>query len=361
MSTLSVLSGIARRLAGITIVDGRDLQLRADTLLLHSLITGSPQIVKGTSESLLRQCAAAVADQRKGAPSFEEQADCVNLNLTEQSVKLLNAIARQVRVGNSTESITDATEGALSGKLKDSFGFVPRVRPSSVPSAGLGLFVDGRAPGGSLVALYPGTCYLPSDLKELPNYPNITQDNDYLIWRYDGIVIDGKDAGDLDSTLDSEAGAYGGGTHATLQANSENVDNVYVHPLAQGHRVNHPPQGADANCLQFMFDLPLASSLRAVIPNRMFGCPEKSSRSLLERLHNTGVMQRVSSTSALTRGRWDGVSVPTLAIVATRDVVDEELFMNYRFNPSSPDLPSWYHDCDPESSQRRWKQTRILL
>ena len=42
-----------------------------------------------------------------------------------------------------------------------------------------------------------------------------------------------------------------------------------------------------------------------------------------------------------------------LAFVATRELQDEELFLNYRLNPANP-RPDWYTPVDLEEDKRRW-------
>ncbi|EFA86563.1 hypothetical protein PPL_00364 [Heterostelium album PN500] len=39
--------------------------------------------------------------------------------------------------------------------------------------------------------------------------------------------------------------------------------------------------------------------------------------------------------------------------VAYQPIKDEELFLNYRFNPANP-YPAWYHQPDIEEAKRRW-------
>ena len=43
-----------------------------------------------------------------------------------------------------------------------------------------------------------------------------------------------------------------------------------------------------------------------------------------------------------------------LAFVATRQLKDEELFLNYRLNPKNK-KPDWYTPVDLEEDERRWK------
>ena len=45
--------------------------------------------------------------------------------------------------------------------------------------------------------------------------------------------------------------------------------------------------------------------------------------------------------------------VPTVVLVATRAVENEELFMNFRLHPHLAH-PHWYHPVDIEEDKRRW-------
>ena len=46
---------------------------------------------------------------------------------------------------------------------------------------------------------------------------------------------------------------------------------------------------------------------------------------------------------------------PCVALIATRELSNEELFLNYRLNPNAPSgLPNWYSAVDPEEDSRRW-------
>lgn len=43
-----------------------------------------------------------------------------------------------------------------------------------------------------------------------------------------------------------------------------------------------------------------------------------------------------------------------LVMFSTRDVSDEELLLNYRFNPKAIGLPSWYHPVMDGEDDMRW-------
>lgn len=61
------------------------------------------------------------------------------------------------------------------------------------------MWIEGKALPGTLIAFYPGIVYTPSVLRPLfASHPaqSLTEeainDNDYIIGRYDNVVIDGR-------------------------------------------------------------------------------------------------------------------------------------------------------------------------
>jgi len=47
----------------------------------------------------------------------------------------------------------------------------------------------------------------------------------------------------------------------------------------------------------------------------------------------------------------------SVVCVTTRPIINEELFLNYRYNPSHP-YPDWYSQPDLEAAKRRWAPPR---
>ena len=47
------------------------------------------------------------------------------------------------------------------------------------------------------------------------------------------------------------------------------------------------------------------------------------------------------------------IVVPTLVLVATGPIADEEVFLNYRLS-THVKRPDWYHPVDAEEDARRW-------
>uniref|UniRef100_A0A061RI89 SET domain-containing protein n=2 Tax=Tetraselmis sp. GSL018 TaxID=582737 RepID=A0A061RI89_9CHLO len=195
----------------------------------------------------------------------------------------------------------------LAVALRERLGFCLRVARSSVPhrEAGNGLWLEGRAPLGSVVALYPGVVYSSEQYRFIPGYPAIDKGNSYIVGRYDGAVIDAKPWG---------AGDPAGGSPA--------------------HFANHPPAGAEPNVVVASLDAFPArlGALRRYVPNVTYA--------------------ELSAATDAAAADADP-AVPALCFVATRDLEDEELLLNYRYSPHVR-RPSWYVPVDAEEDERRW-------
>ena len=65
----------------------------------------------------------------------------------------------------------------------------------------------------------------------------------------------------------------------------------------------------------------------------------------------------ISYIGQLEEGLGVSCFMKTVVLVAAKHIHDgEELFMDYRLNPSAPNLPSWYEPYDVEDAQNRWQQ-----
>lgn len=166
-----------------------------------------------------------------------------------------------------------------------------------------GVNVCGKVAPGSVVCFYPGIVYLPYYLHQMPNFPNVSKDNSYLMSRTDGSIIDAKDL----ETLNLNRSLFG-----------------------LGHLIRHPPSGLQPNVLPFSYrigaDFP--SSLLTHVPNRYFRKPF-----FLNLTHT---------------------KMHCIVFVAMRVIKDEELFLNYRLHPDSQ-LPEGYCAIDKDEDRRRWK------
>lgn len=48
------------------------------------------------------------------------------------------------------------------------------------------------------------------------------------------------------------------------------------------------------------------------------------------------------------------ILMKSVVLITTRQVADEELFVDHQLNPFQP-LPSWYVPRDPEADKRVWR------
>uniref|UniRef100_A0A1D1ZP11 SET domain-containing protein n=1 Tax=Auxenochlorella protothecoides TaxID=3075 RepID=A0A1D1ZP11_AUXPR len=340
------VTAISRRL------DNRKLQLELDTQRLFLLTTHyrSPDLQGASPEAYAEELA-----RRGTALAFEGMRRAVADNLQTQLETLtagLHAInpdsAAAARLSLPQEQGSGAgrpkrfglgslshdaqphehTQGPPSPILDPPTPtFALDIAPSSIQhaSAGRGVWLRGHAATGQIVALYPGVAYRPLHHRAIPGYPMVGRDNEFLLSRFDGVALDGKPWG-LGAALERRWPPLPPHNLAEEALGClEGVNN-----LAAGHLVNHPPAGTLPNVAVASFDWHTPGSqshLRAYIPNI-----EYTSRPALQTLG----------------------SVPGLALVALRDIAEEELFLNYRLNPNLPNLPEWYTAVDADEDARRW-------
>ncbi|MBA0573200.1 hypothetical protein Golob_000488, partial [Gossypium lobatum] len=255
----------------------------------------------------------------------------------------------------------------LSQRLKDSIGYTLDVKQSQIPhsEAGQGLFLNGEATVGSVIAIYPGVIYSPAYYRYIPGYPRVDAQNTYLITRFDGTVINAQPWGFggetrelwdgskmLDAKLNRDATEKGSDRFWKMLSKpleSSRVGNGEIlerrNPLALAHFANHPAKDTVPNVMICPYDFPLTEKdMRAYIPNLSFGNAEEVN------------MRRFGSFWF----RWgsrnsesNGPVLKTLVLVATTALCDEEVLLNYRLS-NSKRRPSWYTPVDEEEDQRRW-------
>ncbi|XWS54343.1 hypothetical protein CRYUN_Cryun10bG0081900 [Craigia yunnanensis] len=245
----------------------------------------------------------------------------------------------------------------LSQRLKDSIGYTLDVKPSQIPhnEAGQGLFLNGEANIGAVIAMYPGVIYSPAYYRYIPGYPRVDAQNTYLITRYDGTVINAQPWGYGGETRE----LWDGSTMRDMRPNTEvmergsdrfwkmlskPLENSRVgsdgeilecrNPLALAHFANHPAKEMVPNVMVCPYDFPLTEKgMRAYIPNLSFGNAEEVN------------MRRFGSFwfrwGSRNSGSSDFPVLKTLVLVATTALCDEEVLLNYRLS-NSQQRPSWY-------------------
>ncbi|KAG4988224.1 hypothetical protein JHK85_031207 [Glycine max] len=250
------------------------------------------------------------------------------------------------------------TQAEVSQKLKDQLGYKLNVKPSQIShkDSGQGLFLDGAADVGAVIAFYPGVVYSPAYYQYIPGY--LDEQNPYLITRYDGTVIDAQPWGCggegperfngrkmLERKLDNEGAEKGSDRMSKplegsqVENDNENDDVERRNPLALAHFANHPAKGMLPNVMICPYDFPLTeNNMRVYIPNILFGNAEVNIKRLGSFWFKSGVSRNSQS---------DVLTLKTVVLVATRSLQDEELLLNYRLS-NSKKWPEWYAPVDEE-------------
>ena len=196
--------------------------------------------------------------------------------------------------------------------LQDRVGFVPVVERSNLPAAGNGVFLKGRAVAGTVVSFYPGMVYLREHVQS-GIYDHCFDSNAYVFSRFDSAVLDGSKP-------------------------------VAKHnPFAVGHIINHPSALA-----------PGKEKAEILGDCNVIACPinfvsEIFDDEVLPHVPNAYDRPPTLMSSETAR---DSFALGTV-LVAVRDIEDEELFLNYRYNPKIV-APPWYVEVSSEESTRRW-------
>ncbi|XP_027096479.1 uncharacterized protein [Coffea arabica] len=292
-------------------------------------------------------------------------------NITSRRSGLSLAVGRssplnEHLVGSETKPLSQLE---VSQRLKDLRGYTLEIKPSEIPhkDAGKGLFLNGEADVGTVIAFYPGVVYSPAYYQYIPGYPRVDAQNSYLITRYDGTIINAQPWGAGGESREVWNGSCvsesrpkvevtGKGSDRMWQLLSKPMDGSKIgmkgeilerrNPLAFAHYANHPAKDMVPNVMVSPYDFPLTEkNLRVYIPNISFGNGEEVN------------MKRFGSFWFKSWKSGSHVSdVPilkTLVLVATRPLCDEELLLNYRLS-NSKQRPSWYTPVDEEEDRRRW-------
>eukprot|EP01126_Amoeba_proteus_P042034 TRINITY_DN4550_c0_g1_i4.p1 TRINITY_DN4550_c0_g1~~TRINITY_DN4550_c0_g1_i4.p1 ORF type:complete len:382 (-),score=73.80 TRINITY_DN4550_c0_g1_i4:782-1927(-) len=232
-------------------------------------------------------------------------------------------------------------------------GFQLQIKKSDIthPASGYGVWVcDGVIWPGTVIAIYPGVVYSPEGLTE-----SLIKDNDYMISRYDNMVIDGRSwekrskalqqrliqlsyatGHKLDTT--ATTGATTTTADATTESPAEYNSNIkkYRNPFGIANYMNHPPPGVKPNVLAYAYDFPNTLSPQAIpfIPN----------------IYGNELSPFLYTSSCVMR---------SVVVLAKQKISNQELYLNYRYNPSNP-YPDWYVQPDVEEAKRRWAKRTLF-
>lgn len=215
------------------------------------------------------------------------------------------------------------TSEDVTGTFQKAHGSSIRVKPSSIvhPDAGMGAWIQGSANVGQIIALFPGVVYSQNHHRKIPGYPSLGKTGDFLMARFDGNIIDARawmEYKNLD-VLENERSQLLCG----LERNN---------PLAVGHMINHPPTDGSPNVIPAAFDLTID-----------------------EGMDKRKMLPVVQYTDETVEERHQVVSISGIAFVALRQMKDEEVFVDYRLNPTVlGGIPKWYHPVNDDENSRRW-------
>lgn len=230
----------------------------------------------------------------------------------------------------------------ISQQVKSILGWCPIIKQSTIPNAGEGLFIDGKCRRGSVIGIYPGLIYTPAYIKELPNeisylfpcgypgagVPHINGDlqNEFFFSTMYNHPI--PEEVSIDEKL-----KWKYGKDQYLEAKYSHLLGLrFIHPFALCHKANHPRKGFIPNVETSVLTIPMNfdPQLLPYIPNKYYKPP------------------------LILFGTQQGF-IKTVVFIANRDLEDEEVFVNYRYNPHVEKEP-WYHHVDIEEDLRCWSK-----
>ncbi|KAF4368723.1 hypothetical protein G4B88_000980 [Cannabis sativa] len=348
--------------------DPRKLQYDSDTNRLF-LYTSYNRLGKNAEEADVEEIIdmaskALFSDQEKlvqenvhsQIKSFCMYMDEILLNIEKK--KEPNGLSFSTDMDNSPSNHQDVSEtrplrrAEVSQTLKDLMGYTLEIKPSQIPhkEAGQGLFLDGEAEVGAVVAIYPGVIYSPACYRYIPGYPTAHETNPHLITRYDGNVINAQPWGLGDETREvwdastvSKVGINIQGDEKQVNYGSDVIERR--NPLAFAHYANHPAKGVAPNIMVCPYDFPLTDKdMRVYIPNVAFRNLEDSKlKGLGSSWFKNGSFRNAGSEVPLLKA---------LVLVSTRALCNEELLLNYRWS-NLEHQPEWYTPIDEEEDTIR--------
>lgn len=178
---------------------------------------------------------------------------------TAQNHFLGGAITEEDRCRGKPMSEDDA--------MFQSLGFCIDRKPSTLPSAGTGVFVTkGFVPKGATVAMYPGTVYRAYEPIFLQSIGN-----SFVFRCIDGVLIDGNDKGISKVVFRSCSGRDRIGPF--MMSDTSWLTDSLLNPLAVGQYVNNCSNERPANVCYQEYDVPdnFPVELRQYLPNVSYG------------------------------------------------------------------------------------------
>jgi hypothetical protein len=186
-------------------------------------------------------------------------------------------------------------------------------------SIGRGVFLDGRAMSGSIIAFQPGDVWPKEHLlttapEVMAHFEGDNDDDLLLSLRFDDHLLDARK-----SPVSMLHGL-----------------DVACNPWALGHMINHPPAGVLPNCQSTMINY--TEKLLGRIRRETRG-PDSGPSTPVE-----VYIPNVFAREPTWRSRYFDIEPVVMygqCLLARRDIHNEELFYDYRLQ--THDTPEWYH------------------
>ena len=211
---------------------------------------------------------------------------------------------------------------------------------STIPESGRGVFIDGYAPAGTLLAFFPGKVW-PKDFlmsASIQTQMHLSENDPrhQLSMRYDDMLID------------SRRSPY----------------TVYENLWALAHVINHPPPPPPVSGHEHE----TTDDSDFTIKQLKFGpnctsVPINYTKTMFEKLADGDLKRFIPNEYEVEPKPWaknafdtEDVVMHGMGIVSLRDVHDEELFYDYRLSPddSGHSFPEWYHVWNEDAAKNRW-------
>lgn len=273
--------------------------------------------------------------------STQQRLDILSEHLEYQTRDLFVHMHDIDNMCKATKVICSATESPYHF---DYPGFsLKKIQHTKSPQGGEGCFCEGRIRKGQIVALFPGLVFHDYDTWVVNYGTDEISDcwDPSLHRRIDGTCVDGAtNVGAWRATVEGQHAMH----HPDLVATQEcgTLPNSY----ALGQYMTHPPKGEVSNILPLSLDLGknvIHQKLVPYIPNQYF--PSR------EQFNQTHIDFRLGTDNSTTLMKM-------VVMIATKDIENEEIFVDYRLDPDSP-CPDWYHVVDPKELRKFHRKTGI--
>jgi hypothetical protein len=258
---------------------------------------------------------------------------------------------------------------------------------STIPTAGRGVYIDGFAPAGTLLAFIPGNVWTKEQLSNITTQTQIQLSNDprhQLSMRYDDILIDSRHApytvisnlwslGHIVNHPPPPSFSTNASTETLSNCNTNKGDND--DDDSKNNINDNNNKSETSKTTMTTFHGPNCATVMINFTERMFESNvnnngndnNNSSSKKVSPTYLPNMYEHPSTVTPYTKNIFEteNVIMHSMGLIAIRDVKDEELFYDYRLCPSSSSstldnnsnnngYPSWYYVWDEDALKKRW-------